>query len=55
MAAKMEAFSPGCRKVQRLDLPGSGFLRLPRVLGATEFGQPPALPRASDLESRHFL
>ena len=53
----MEAFSPGSRnnQVRRLDLAGSGFLRLLRVLGATEFGRPPALPRASDLESRRFL
>jgi hypothetical protein len=29
----------------------SGFLQLLRVLGATEFGRPPALSRASDLES----
>jgi hypothetical protein len=45
MAAKMEAFS-GSRnnQVQRLDLAGSGFLRLLRLLGATEFGRPPALP-----------
>jgi hypothetical protein len=50
----MEAFSPD-NHVQRLDLAGSGFLRLLRVLGATEFGRPPALPGASDLESRRFL
>jgi hypothetical protein len=50
MAAKMEAFSPGSRnnQVQRLDLAGSGFLRLFWVLAATEFGRPPALPRASE-------